>query len=193
MVAAFFLDISQFSVDSPLSKAYPPSKHDCPLPSTCWVDGLQASILFLEEIFLLEQHHLLAFTNTCLSSGSLASSSVAHGPIPLSKPFIPIIAPHSVISFPREKNGVSTLRYCTSHTYNISTCVSVFSLAISTLLTLRHLGRFSNYSAWHPVPNVLRCDENLTVEISYRDSSGNFPAYFPLLYKMLEESRCPTF
>ena len=104
VVAVFFPDISQFSIDSPLSEAYPPSKHGCPLPSTCWVVRLQASTLFPEEVCLLRQHHLLVvtssrprpnnllpFTNTCLSSGSLASSGAAHGPIPLSKPFIPTI------------------------------------------------------------------------------------------------------
>ena len=109
VVAVFFSDISQFSIYSPLSEAYPPSKHGCPLPSTCWVVGLQASTLFPKEVCLLKQHHLLvmisshprhdnllAFINTCLSSsslaslGSLASSGMTHGPIPLSKPFIPI-------------------------------------------------------------------------------------------------------
>ena len=131
---------------------------------------------------------MLIFTNTCLSSGT------AHGPISLFEPFIPTIVPwNSVLSFPREKNRVSNLCYCTSHTYDISTRVSVFSPVISMLLTLRHLGRFSIYSVRRPVPHVLRCDENLTMEIFYRDSSENFPAYFPLLYKLLEESKCPTF
>ena len=101
LVAAFFPNISQFSVDSPLSKAYPPFKHGCPLPSTCWMVGLQASTLFPEEVWLLRQHHLLvvtsprprpnnllAFTNICLSLSSLASSGVAHGPKSLFEPFI---------------------------------------------------------------------------------------------------------
>ena len=64
----------------------------------------------------------------------------AHDPISLSGPFIPIIAPRNpVLSFTREKNGVSTLCYCTSHTHDVSTRVGVFSPAISTLLTLQHL------------------------------------------------------
>ena len=92
-----------FSVDSLLSEAHPP-KHGCLLPSTCWVIGLQASTLLAEEGWLLERHHLLvvtcplpqpnnllAFTNTCLSSGFLTSSSVAHGPVFLSEPFIPTL------------------------------------------------------------------------------------------------------
>ena len=104
VVAVFFPDISQFSVDSPLSEAYPPSKHGCPLPNTCWVIGLQASTLFSEEVCLLGQHHLLvitssrprpnnllAFTHTCLSSDSLASLGATHNPIPLSEPFIPTL------------------------------------------------------------------------------------------------------
>ena len=102
VVAAFFPNISQFSVDSPFSEAYLPSKHGCPLPSTCWVVGLQASILFPDEVCLLKQHHLLvvtnscpqpdnllAFTNTYLSSSALPSLGETHGPILLSEPFIP--------------------------------------------------------------------------------------------------------
>lgn len=72
-----------------LSEAYP-SKHGCPLPSICWVIGLQTFTLFSKEVWLLEQHHLfvvtgphprtnnlLALINTWLSLGSLASLSVA--------------------------------------------------------------------------------------------------------------------
>ena len=80
-----------------LSEAYPP-KHGCPLSNTCWMVGLKISTLFPKEVWLLRQHHLLVVTNprpqpnnllalinTCLSLGSLASSSVAHGLIPLSE------------------------------------------------------------------------------------------------------------
>ena len=72
-------------------------------------------------------------------------------------------------------------------------CVSVFSPAMSTLLTLRHLRRFSNYFTRCPVPHVLRCDENITMEVFHRDSSGNFPAHPLILYKTLKESRSPIF
>ena len=104
MIATFFSNISQFFVDSPPSKAYPPSKHGCLLPSTCWVVKLQVSTLLPEEVCLLGQYHLLvmisscprpenllAFTNTGLSLGSSMSSSAVHSPIPLSEPFIPTI------------------------------------------------------------------------------------------------------
>ena len=104
VIAAFFPDISQFFVDSPPSKAYPPSKHGCLLSSTCWVVKLHVSTLLPEEVCLLGQYHLLvmisscpqpknllAFTNTGLSLGSSMSSSAVHGPIPLSEPFIPTV------------------------------------------------------------------------------------------------------
>ena len=104
VIAAFFPDISQFFVDSPPSKAYPPSKHSCLLSSTCWVVKLHVSTLLPEEVCLLGQYHLLvmisshprpenllAFTNTGLSLGSSMSSSAVHGPIPLSEPFIPTV------------------------------------------------------------------------------------------------------
>ena len=61
VVVAFFLDISQFSVVSSLSSAYP-SKHDCLLPSTWWVVGLYASTLLVEVESLLRQRHLLIMT-----------------------------------------------------------------------------------------------------------------------------------
>ena len=130
VVAAFFPNISQFSVDLPFSEAYLPSKHGCPLPSTCWVIGLQASTLFSEEVYLLEQHHLLivtnsrpqldnllVFTNTCLSSGSLVSLGTAHSPIPLSEPFIPTLFIHNLIDLyniiTKEINciDVTTIKY----------------------------------------------------------------------------------
>ena len=131
VVAIFFPDISQFSIDSPLSEAYPPSKHGCPLPSTCWVVRLQASTLFPEEVCLLGQHHLLVvtssrprpnnlfpFTNTCLSSGSLASSGAAHNPIPLSKPFIPTIYIYIYIYY-RICFGIFENLECDSYNYTI--------------------------------------------------------------------------
>ena len=65
VVVASFPDISQFSIDSPLSEAYLPSKHGCPLPNTCWVIEFQASTVFPKVVYLLRQHHLLVVTNSC--------------------------------------------------------------------------------------------------------------------------------
>ena len=205
MVTTFFPDISQFSVDSLLSEAYPP-KHGCPLPSTWWVVRLQASTLLAEEGWLLGQHHLfimtrslpwpnklLTFIKTCPSSGSLTSLGAAYGPISLFDPFTSIIAPWILLFLSSRKSRVSILGYRTFRAYDISLRVGVFSPAMGMLLTLRQLGCFSIYSARCLVPHILRYDENHTVEIFSRDSSGNFPAYFPLLYKLLKESKCPTF
>ena len=101
-MVATFSQIFLNSLLTHISEAYP-LKHYCPLPSTCWVVKLQTSVLLSEEVWLLGQHHpfvvtgprpqpnnLLALINTWLSSGSLASSDVAHGPIPLSNSPIPI-------------------------------------------------------------------------------------------------------
>ena len=95
MIAAFS-QIFLNSLFSHVSKPYP-LKHCCPLPSTCWVVRLQTSVLLFEDVWLLRQHHpfvvtsprprpnnLLSLINTWLSSNSLASLDVAHGPIPLS-------------------------------------------------------------------------------------------------------------
>ena len=96
-----FSQIFLSSLLTHLSKAYP-SKQGCPLPSICWVVELQTSVLLSEEVWLFGQHHLfvvighrpwplnlLVLINTWLSSGSLASLVMAHGPIPLLDPFIP--------------------------------------------------------------------------------------------------------
>ena len=157
--------------------------------------GFQATTLLAEEGWLLGQRHLfimtiplpwpnnlLTFTKTYLSSGSLTSLCVAHSPISLSRPFIPTIAPrNSTFSLLREKYIFLTCR-------RLFTC-NEHAPDASAFRTPQHLLHFIR----HPVPHVLWCEKNPTLGIFHRDSSENSPTYFSFLYKLLEESRCPTF
>ena len=53
------------------------------------------------------------------------------------------------------------------------------------LLTLRHLGGSNIYFIQHPVPHILRCDGDPTVDKFYGDLGENSPTYFspPYIYR----------
>ena len=101
VVVAFFLDISQLSFVLSLSNAYPCCMITCCLVLDKGLD-LGPFLCLAEEMFLLGLHfqslmtrllpwitNLYALVSTYLSSDDLISSHTAHGPTPISEPFIP--------------------------------------------------------------------------------------------------------
>ena len=164
MVAAFFLDISQFSFALSLSDTYP-SKHDCLLPRTWWVVGLEASTLLAKVVSLLRRRYLFIMT------------------WPLPWPNIHL--PSFVLVCPRT---------ITSHTYVISSRVSVFSLA------KEHTPDASTSGTPQHLLHVAPCPPRSTMW--WRSYDGDFLwgferelsyLLFPVLYKLLKDSGCSTF
>ena len=108
-------------------------------------------------------------------------SSTAYGLIPISGPFIPTISKfHS--STPRKK-GILIFGNHPSHSYVISFCAGVFSIAkrhapdASASRMLQHLLHMAPYP-----PHVLQCDGDPMVEKFYGDLGRNSPAYFSHSY-----------
>ena len=112
------------------------------------------------------------------------SSSTAHGLVPIFGPFFPIIAPqNSTFLLLREKKKKKGFWFLA---IVLPTLKSLLSMQVSfqpqkgTLLALWHLRHFSIYFILRPIPHVLRCDEEPTVEKFYGDFSGSSPLTFPI-------------
>ena len=155
----------------------------------------QITSLAHHDLTSFSAQYLSAFVCTCLSSSYLMSSGATHGPISLSGPFIPTLAPQNFALSLFGKSGISILGSRTFHTYVISSRVGVFSPAkeyapdASAFGTPQHLLCTIPY-----LPRSMVWWRSYGGDFFYGDLSSNFPAYFSHPYiRLLEESECPTF
>ena len=119
------------------------------------------------------------------------------GPIYLSRPFIPTIAPQNSTLLLSKKKGVSILRQLFCFALMSSPFVQVsFQLPKSTLLTFRHLGCACIYFLQLHVLHVLRYDGDPMVEDFMGTWVGILPLAFPshiYIYMWPEDFDCFTF
>ena len=105
------------------------------------------------------------------------SLDMAHGSIPILRPFTHTIAPRNSIFLLLGKKW--DFDFLATALLTLMSFLSVqvsFQLQKGTLLTLWHLGCSNIYFIWCPVPYVLWCDGDPVVEKFYGDLGGNSPA-----------------
>ena len=138
--------------------------------------------LFIMTIPLPWPNNLHTFTKTYLSSGSLTSLCVAHGPISLSRPFIPTIAPrNSTFSLLREKYIFLTCR-------RLFTC-NEHAPDASAFRTPQHLLHFIR----HPVPTFYGVIKILRWGFFIGIRARTLPLTFPSYINCLKNPDAPLF